>query len=1174
MKRTRYFLLCILLSLIGVTATKANVGDVITSLDQLSNNKCYTISTKRGKMVMNTAGYAVCSSHTGGGSTVLSAASTKEADGQWVILKLQDKSYYLFNVGKRQFLRPNANFTPELNDANIFEIISLTSPNGNYLFKIKSGSNYINNNNSGDIVINSYSAEDDGNKISFVEAGDFDGSIFDTEVTLTYNYILDNNSVKKGTKTTFASLEYPLPDIPAYVEASALSGTVQSTDNGNTFDIVCTYNNYPFKFYPEGTAWKSIHYWYDLKINNKYIIFDENTSPDKCSLSNTLTAEQKTDNKLTFAFIGDPLNGFRIVNYGKGEDYTLSNSNDPFDGNTGGNTYPTMKLRKSLTVGTAQGNDVERFNVAKVNDQAFYLQMQTYEGATKTNISMNDRGYLAYWTDGAGSGSYVTVERVALPDQQKVDLIYNYLKDGEKLYSETITATEGDNLPSPKSIPHGVTIQNAPTGNVETDKTSYDINVTYTTESTGIKFFDSIDEVDTWYAWTKRNAWYNARTAYVYHINDVISYPFDDAIKISDDNYLWAAIGNPFSFKICNKGTGAGYFLSNPNATINDGDTPTMKQEEGQSYFLYDCTGGTYGDYCFQVLGTSTPTTLNGNGTLNYWVNSSTLGDPGSQMRWIEPNCAITSIDDLLQGQIYTITSAGNRGSFIYTANGLSSTYQTGNNANEADPNQQFTFVKHEGKYYLYSIGAKAFINITGKNENNNRALSVGEGNAPVNTTFELLASTNSQKSKFPLVMSIDGHHVGISNGFTPAVITHYNDLSDEGNALCIKAVWGVSCDTTQILKIFTEPNWQGLITAIATAEQYTIGTAFGQYTATEGYTTALADAKAIAEAHSATKEEVSNAIAAISVGKLTLNMPKEGALVYIKDADGNYMTCTNTENNRAKFSADKDKNAIFCFTGNALVAYSTGYFASRSDNRPCNMSDVTTESESTIYHFHPSALTIGKYFITFGGDTRYMYKAADAGDTPSDNGYDFTLEAVESIPVSISSAKMATLYSPVALDIPEGVTAYTGQYDSNNSIIKLTELQGVIPANTGVIIEGEAKDYDFNITDNSNETESCLSGTVPAVSTVSGAYTLQIVNNSLGLYKYTGTSLGGFKAYLVTTSGSKGFALVKDDDATGIDRVENIKTDNTYYDLNGRVVMFPQKNQIYILNGEKVIIR
>ena len=379
------------------------------------------------------------------------------------------------------------------------------------------------------------------------------------------------------------------------------------------------------------------------------------------------------------------------------------------------------------------------------------------------------------------------------------------------------------------------------------------------------------------------------------------------------------------------------------------------------------------------------------------------------------------------------------------------------------------------------------------------------------------------------------------------------------------------------------QPLWDELDNIIAKAGSYPLGNDYGQFSYDKSFYDVIPLAIQVSQRRTATAEEIQYWIDAVSdcISKLALNMPAEGALIRIKDSNGNYMTCNNnsSNSNRIEFSATKDDALIFCYTGDALVSYKTGLYASNTTGVrpfPTNAASVITEGEATLYHILQSGLTLGKYLVSFGSDTRFMYTNADAGtfssaSNISNTGYEFTIEAVESIPVTIGGARVATLYSPQALIIPEGVTAYTGTYTGNS--IQLTPLtDDIIPANTGVIVEGEANTtYNFYITNGGEGATSCLGGTVPAISTTSGAYTLQIVDGQLGFYRYTGENLAGFKAFFTNSTGAKGFSLVKGD-FTGINGVVDNQIEGVYYDLMGNMVKHPLKNHIYIFNGTKVL--
>ncbi|MGN1235910.1 MAG: hypothetical protein ACI4TS_00535, partial [Bacteroidaceae bacterium] len=432
MKQTLKFLFSTLFLLaIGATA-KAAVGDALTAVSEISNTKCYTISTTRGKLVINTAGTAAVSSHSGDGGTVNSSASTDDAYGQWALLTFNGQSYYLFNVGLKKFLCADNSLSNDYKTAITIE--DHGTPSGNYIFKLIGNSNWMNNNNSGGVYFDSHKDEDAGNRVQIAEAGDFDPTYFDTKYTITYNYKINDETVFSESLGTYPGQTFPFPTKPSYVENSTPEGTITASCNGQTYDIECT-TSLPFKFYLEGTEWGSILYWNFLKLNGKYASYDPDNYPNFCPISTTNDEAKKENN--AFAFIGDPYNGFRIVNRYAGEDYTLSNTNDPWDGNTGGNTYAFMKQRSSLTLGTAQGNDVERFFVSKVSATTFYLRIKTYDGSAKEFVDMNDRNngtdhFLSYWTGGNGTGSYVTIEETAF-DLAQTTITWNILDDADNI---------------------------------------------------------------------------------------------------------------------------------------------------------------------------------------------------------------------------------------------------------------------------------------------------------------------------------------------------------------------------------------------------------------------------------------------------------------------------------------------------------------------------------------------------------------------------------------------------------------------------------------------------------------------------------------------------------------------------------------------------------------------
>ncbi|MCQ2205443.1 MAG: hypothetical protein MJZ43_01525 [Bacteroidaceae bacterium] len=150
-----------------------------------------------------------------------------------------------------------------------------------------------------------------------------------------------------------------------------------------------------------------------------------------------------------------------------------------------------------------------------------------------------------------------------------------------------------------------------------------------------------------------------------------------------------------------------------------------------------------------------------------------------------------TSLDQIEQGIPYTI-STFNRGSMIYTENGLSSTVKENVTVNPNDPNQQFLFIKDADNYYFYSVGGGKFLKINGGK--------CDGSDVPANTPLVFDESTGEKKADFPVVINLGGKHVGISNGYTPGVITTWKSTSDGGNMVRLTPVLDTTIDVEAII--------------------------------------------------------------------------------------------------------------------------------------------------------------------------------------------------------------------------------------------------------------------------------------------------------------------------------------------------------------------------------------
>ena len=297
------------------------------------------------------------------------------------------------------------------------------------------------------------------------------------------------------------------------------------------------------------------------------------------------------------------------------------------------------------------------------------------------------------------------------------------------------------------------------------------------------------------------------------------------------------------------------------------------------------------------------------------------------------------------------------------------------------------------------------------------------------------------------------------------------------------------------------------------------------------------------------------------------------GANAYLKSVEpGNRMTVTTTA----------DKETIFCLdAAGQLVSYTKG--VAINNVRELGTVGVTGNTFAFVKALNGN---FGQFSIKCndGGsyNNNYLYSTGVDGtnadrNTLSSSFYNqnsFTVEPVESLPVTISSAGYATLYSPVALTIPNDVTAYVAT-DRGNYLHLEAIGDGVIPAETGVILKGEEGTYNFAIT-TGGTADSELTGTIAAIAKPAAAYYLSNGDSGIGFYKEgSATTLAGFKAYLDGSTSTKGFLAFNFGDAVAIKAVSDAlqSETQTIYNLAGQRVNKLQRG-VNIVNGRKVIVK
>lgn len=322
------------------------------------------------------------------------------------------------------------------------------------------------------------------------------------------------------------------------------------------------------------------------------------------------------------------------------------------------------------------------------------------------------------------------------------------------------------------------------------------------------------------------------------------------------------------------------------------------------------------------------------------------------------------------------------------------------------------------------------------------------------------------------------------------------------------------------------------------------------------------------------------------------LNMPKKGLFFKIKSNDGSrYVTATGATDGvwQLQTTTDStDEGTIFGYDGSHLVSLSTGRAVYLKGDSKAKLAKYDETNFGTV-EFGTTPDNKYAVYVKQGQQTATMYLYQEASKPGVDGlgnkntGHVLThlqLEEVESVPVHLNTAGLATFVPAYDMVVPNDVEIYVAsQYDTAHQRIILSQLEGkVIPADTPVLLYGHASTT-IQLTYSDEED----GAPTVSVNAFRGSFTPSAVPAGQEgrvlkegeFVKVVPDFVRGMRAFVsAAPSAGTRTALA----FPGVTAVESVKTaseaEAPIYDLSGRRVTKPVAGQIYVQNGKKFLQR
>ena len=737
--------------------------------------------------------------------------------------------------------------------------------------------------------------------------------------------------------------------------------------------------------------------------------------------------------------------------------------------------------------------------------------------------------------------------------------------------------------------------------------------------------------------WAANTTWYYIKCGTGDYLNDANHYPSTAVLVLTDQNVpttdqgIWCVVGSEATgFRIYNKANG--YYLATRNE-IYGGWALAGVTDESESNFTRDLfafqasEAGLDGDWwCLKDFETKSKNRwLCKNTTQSYYNkqhadkvarydNDKALTQAESAFTFIPVPTPIKDASELSNELCYTVVTH-ECGAWTATTNGLD---HGGASNPEAYPEHRFAFISNDGgeTRYLYNVGHKKFVS-----KNNELT------DYPIDPIH--LMSPGVVKETFVLYFDLD-HFINIDSagnvtfdGWGPGGTTP-DGCADGGNSCYITPY--DTFDPTDALAAFSidEASMTALISEAETALTFS-GVGYPREFSLAR--TSLQAAIDSAKVYNTSPLFYGNLEIALNEYGLSTDilMPEDGKAYIITNVQKNgkeyYMrycgshmdfciylseaevfVCHQLDNGKYVFVNDEGKYLIW--RGNGSEGTNFIGFMDAYDHELLSYTDLKVEkmvqgSGVSVEGRHLLGLftIFGKRndeafnYLTINNDGTYAHAGTaffndsySAGFKLTEADFDNTFSLKEAPGIADINA-ISTFSAPYATVVPANVTAWFVNQSSqvHDFVISMTKIPAgqAIPANTGVLLTGNADSYKFVPAGNEEEAHienNMLVGTGKTsveVDAAVNAYVLGKSDDVVAFYPLSASdrTIEKHKAYLILPASMESVKLNFDFNATAIDSVETaLPATKAIYDLSGRRVLKTVKGQFYISNGKKII--